>query len=171
MDFSDALRRWLDQRTPSNLEALFDAIQSDTTYRDLCEAERTAAPLLAQGRFDEARAAVSAWMPGAWFSPSTHLLLAIAHRGAGDEEAAAREERWADIGMHLIRSSGDGSSGRPFDVLRINDSWDLVASRGEEVVQQSSEFFGGQLVDRLVTSGGSELWFRLRNNGFRQAAA
>lgn len=126
-----------------------------------------ASSLLRRAEFARARDRVLDGMPGWFLSPAAHNLLALAHRGTGNEDAAAGERALSGLGLRIILDSGTGSRLQPWTVLRVSDEYDLAMLNQKRVAGQSTP---DGTHDSLVCSDGTTYWFRLHRPA-RTAAA
>lgn len=170
MAFQPLLRSWIDTQSDGSLELLLDEIQAQDNYSDHSDVATTVVPLLDAGSYAEARDELLSWMPGLFFSPSTHGLLARAYAGLDETEAAGQEQNFAMISLRLILGSGRGTRDQPWRVLRINDEYDVLAAHGSRAVRQAAFDADGQILDLLETADGRSWWFALRNSGRKDVA-
>ncbi len=98
-------------------------------------------------------------MPGAFFSPMAHAVLASAYDGQGDAARARRERRMAQLAMSAILSSGDGSRERPWAVLRVSDEYDVLRAQERTSRSQRTVTRAGRELDHHVCDDGTEAWF------------
>lgn len=98
-------------------------------------------------------------MPGAFFSPSAHGLMAAAFSALGDERRADGEQRTARLAMASIIRTGDGTAQRPWSVLRISDEYDVLRRRRRTSQRQTKVTHDGKHLDRHQLDDGSEAWF------------
>lgn len=156
--YADLVTAYLDDPGPDTLGPLRRAVRGSAGFTpdlDLDEADR----LLAEGSYAAAAAELQRSMPGAIFSPSTHLRLATALERSGHGRTAARERRVARAALRSIRSTGDGSTQHPWSVLRINDEYDMLRALGKTPVRQSLLRRGGRDIDRHETTDGGVYHF------------
>lgn len=171
MTFADVLDRWLSDASPTNLEAVRDAVQTDPRYSSGTELASRVVPLLERGAHAQARDVLIGAMPGAFLSPMAHSLLARAHLALGDERQALQERSLARAAMVSILTSGDGSRDRPWVVLRISDEYDVMGAMGLSVGAQRVEQPPGRVLDEIIDTDDGHWWFELRHEGRRRKEA
>lgn len=159
-DFSDLLVSYLTQPDPDLLEQLHTSIETMPNFdRDLFIAPQ-ADRLAAQGDWAGLVEMLEGLMPGALLSPGVHARLGMAHAELGDEAAARREDTFAQVAMSSALSTGDGSAGRPWRVLRVCDEYDLLGALEKETngvrTQRAAD---GRMVDVHSCVDGSEVHF------------
>lgn len=158
--FGELVSSYLAERTPESLDRLRRAIRDDATFDtglDLAAASES----LRTGRAADAARDVSARMPGAFFSPSAHALLAAAFGALGDDARHERESALAAEALVSLRSTGDGTELSPWVVLRVSDEYDLLRAAGRRSVGQRLVDVAGVPCDRHELDDGSTVWFRL----------
>lgn len=145
--------------TPAALAALRAHIRASPNFdADLVPLE-VIGPLASMGQHSELVTALSSLMPGALLSPSAHAGLAGALRRSGDPEGALREASLSRLALDSILSTGDGSSGSPYSVLRISDEYDVVLCLGRRTRSQALVEERDRTVDRHSCTDGSTLFF------------
>lgn len=162
MTFSETAPAFLEDPTPERLDALRADIRSASDYDYLVEFERVVRPLLAAHDPQRAIDLLMDLMPAIFLSPSAHALLAEAYAQLSDERGVARERALTKASLDSILSTGDGSAGRPWSVLLVQDEYDVLASHGKVSRRQELiESVEGRFLDRHECSDGTELWFAL----------
>ena len=156
---SDLAADYARSRDPESLGRLQDAVRQAPGYTPDLEIERVAVPLLERGAYAEVLTLVEGSMPGAFFSPTAHGLLAAAHDGLGDVDRARRETGIARLALGSILDSGDGSAERPWRVLRVSDEYDVLRSQGRVSTLQRFVTRGDRDLDHHRCTDGSEAWF------------
>lgn len=151
------------------LTRLQERVRSARNYTPNLDVERDVQPLLARGAHAEIVALVSGLMPGAYFSPSAHTILAAAHEALGEDELARREQRIARTALAAILDSGDGTAERPWRVLRVSDEYDVLRSQGRRSADQRFVTRDGTDLDHHRCEDGSEAWFDVSLLGIRTA--
>ena len=153
--FGDVWDEWCGRRSSTTLRELRDAIVSQPRDdRALGEATQ----LLREARFGDAQRRMLAAMPRWFLSPGAHNLLALTHKGLGNEDAAADERALSGLGLRTIAESGDGTRFRPWIVLRVSDEYDVCMAGGKHPTGQST--YDGDL-DRIDCHDGTTAWFRI----------
>lgn len=146
-------------RDPASLQDLRLAVRRSRTYRADLDVLAQTAPLLARGAHAEVVELLRDLMPGAFFSPSAHAVLGAAFEALGDEPRAARERRTSHLALTSILESGDGSTERPWSVLRISDEYDVLRAQGRTSREQLLVTRAGRELDQHRCRDGSEAWF------------
>lgn len=146
-------------RDPDALHRLRAAVRRSPTYRADLDVPTDAAPLLKCGAYADLAELVRALMPGAFFSPSAHAVLAAAYEGLGDRVRAERERRTSRLALSSVLATGDGSADRPWSVLRISDEYDVLRAQGRTSREQWLVTRQGQDLDHHLCDDGSEAWF------------
>lgn len=159
----DALAQLIESylRTPddANRRRVRDVLASRGNYDPEVSVERAAAPYLSTGSYAEVVQHLLDLMPGAMLSPVAHRLLADAYAQLGDAAAARHQTTLADLSMAALLASGNGSSTRPWAVLRVSDEHDVVAHFGRTSVHRRYEERDGRLLDVHVADDHSLVWF------------
>ncbi len=157
--YGDLVAAHLAEPTPESLEALRAAVRAAPGFDPELRVRERAEELLAAGQYDDAVQAVEATMPGSIFSPAAHAILATAFGRTGRSADASRHARLARAALDSILSTGDGSRGRPWSVLRISDEYDVVDSLGTRPSSQSLVRDEARTIDLITCQDGRELHF------------
>ena len=104
--FADLATAYAESRDPADLQRLRLAVRRSRSYRPDLDIARLTAPLQERGADAEIVAAIRDLMPGAFFSPAAHAVLAAAYEGMGDATRARRERRTSQLAMASILTSG-----------------------------------------------------------------
>lgn len=166
MEFSDLMETYLLDPNPTHLDALRAAVMASPTYDPMVSlsALTTAAKGSSSSAEETARLleeAIWAKMPGLFLSPRAHTLLGQSYRALGREADAVREEKIAALAFTGIRGEGDGSEAAPFEVLRVEDEYDVFSySRLRPTGQELRETEHGAFDVHLLEDG-TAVWFRL----------
>lgn len=99
-------------------------------------------------------------MPGAFFSPITHQMLATAYEAIGRSRKANREHALARVAISSILNTGDGTAERPWSVLRISDEYDVLRVKGQTSQSQSLVEQNGRVCDRHECMDGNNAVLR-----------
>lgn len=153
------VRAHLADPTGGTLEPLRDAVRSAPGFDPELRVREQVDPLLREGRWADAAAALEASMPGALLSPAAHAMLATALRRTGRPDAAARHARLARAALDGILTTGDGTAERPWSVLRLSDEYDVVDSLGTRPASQGLLGDGPRRIDRIECQDGRTLHF------------
>lgn len=156
---ADLAGDYADRRDEESLQRLRRVVLRDPGHDpglDLL-AETAAARARADQR--DVLASVTRHMPGAFFSPTAHLLLSGAHEALGEVERAARERRTARLALDSILGTGDGSLERPWSVLRVSDEYDVLRARRRTSRRQTQVNRQGRALDHHRLDDDSEAWF------------
>lgn len=156
---SDLAVAYAESRSVDDLVRLREAIRTSPGFDPGLDVVGAVAPLFAKGAHDEVLAVVRDLMPGAFFGPSAHAALGAAHEALGDETRARRERRTQALALDSILSTGDGTRGHPWSVLRISDEYDVLRSQRRASSVQTLVVDGDRSLDRHVCDDGTEAWF------------
>tara|TARA_R110002096_G_scaffold403766_4_gene601372 strand:- start:7679 stop:8212 length:534 start_codon:yes stop_codon:yes gene_type:complete len=116
--------------------------------------------LLKEAKFEEVVARIKQVMtPNFLLSPSTHLRLAAAYEGTGDQEKCELERAIGRALIKGIQESGKGTPEEPYKVTRTSDEYDLLYFEGLKFESQSLREVDGRRMDVLKTKEGREIWF------------
>jgi hypothetical protein len=159
--YRDLVSDYLADPGPAALDRLRAAARTAPNFTaDLdVTLDRTVAPLIASGAYDEAVTALEDLMPGALLSPSAHGALSQALGRSGRTEDAEREATVARAALDGILATGDGSAEHPWSVLRVGDEYDVLRSLRRTRTRQTLVRDAGRTIDVLVCDDGSELHF------------
>lgn len=146
-------------RDPEVLQRLRLAVRHSSTFSPHLDLAHETTPLLARGDHAEIIELVHGRMPGAFFSPEAHTILAAAYEALGDATRAVRERRTAQLALAAILSSGDGSVDRPWTVLRVSDEYDVLRAQRRTSRSQRKVVRHERALDHHVCDDGSEVWF------------
>ncbi len=146
-------------RDAGSLHELREAVRRSPNFRPDLDVPAATAPLLAREAYDDVVGLVDDLMPGAFFSPAAHAVLAGAHEAAGRPDRARKERRIAQLAMAAILGSGDGSADRPWAVLRVSDEYDVLRSQDRVSRRQTLVTRDGRDLDHHVCDDGTEAWF------------
>lgn len=166
MELSDLMEAYLLDPSPAHLDALRAAVMASPTFDPMVSlrALTTAAQDPGDSPEETARrieGALRAMMPGLLLSPRAHTLLGRSYRMLGREADAVREEKIAALAFTGIRGDGDGGAAAPFEVLRVEDEYDVFSySRLQPIGQELRETEDGAFDVHLLEDG-TEVWFRL----------
>lgn len=108
-----------------------------------------------QGFLDEGRALV----PNYLLSPRFHLMRSFALKQIGDEESSEMEAAMCMVCVQGIRSTGDGSEGNPWLVLRTSDEYDVLQHLNHTPQKQALVRKEERALDRIECEGGDVFWF------------
>jgi hypothetical protein len=97
--------------------------------------------------------------PNLLLSPGAHLLLSVALRSEGNEQAADVERLICFRCVEGVQLTGAGTAESPYLVLRTSDEYDLLSALDKRLASQHLVHDNGKSFDRLVCDDGSELWF------------
>lgn len=158
MAFKDAAADYIEDPTAARLAALREEILASRSYTPTPRFPLEARRLAVEGRHWEVINLVGEWMPGAFLSPSAHTLLADALDAVGDHEEAGRERFLTRLAVQTILRSGDGSSGHPFVVLRVDDEYDLLRWTRRTPISQRLAITQEEPRD-VITHDRGESWF------------
>lgn len=158
--FGDLVSAYLAERTPGALTRLRREILAQPTF-DAGLDLGAASQALREGRAADVVEDVSARMPGAFFSPSAHALLAAAFSVLGEEAQHDRESTLSREALASVRSTGAGSESSPWEVLRVSDEYDLLHALGRRSTRQQLVAVDGRPADRHELDDGSTVWFRV----------
>ena len=168
MTFPNIMEDFLRDPTPEHRDRLRPAIMDAPRYDPLV----SIASLLAEGSgtdtsTDEATAARAVidtiWehMPALFLSPQAHLHLARAYSTVGAHKYSERERKLAALSLDSIRGDGTGGEDSPFQVLRVEDEYDLLASSRLRSVGQTLRESDESAFDIHTLEDGASLWFEL----------
>ncbi|MFD4007467.1 hypothetical protein [Brachybacterium sp. GU-2] len=166
MTLWDLMETYLLEPIPAHLDALRTAVTASPTYAPMISLHAlTAAAEGPSGTAEEVAARlerdITSHMPGLLLSPRAHSLLGRSHRTLGREADAVREEKIAALSFAGIRGEGDGGEAAPFEVLRVEDEYDVFScSRLRPTGQVLRETDHGAF-DVHTLEDGTEVWFRL----------
>lgn len=150
---------YAERRDAESLHALRTEVLRSPGYDAGLNLLSEVAELLEDDDYAAVISRVRGHMPGAFFSPAAHALLATSHEALGDTTRASRERRAATLAMESILTSGDGTSDRPWSVLRISDEYDVLRARGRKSTRQTYVTRRGRELDHHRLDDGSEAWF------------
>ncbi|NLA28513.1 MAG: DUF4919 domain-containing protein, partial [Propionibacterium sp.] len=115
---------------------------------------------VASGQFEGLLRAINSVLPGVFLSPSAHFWLAQAYEGLSDQTGKERELAIAGLVTAKLLGSGDGTEGRPYRVLMIQDEYDIVAALGEVPHATQLVRSEGRVCD-VVHCDEKSYWFEL----------
>ena len=159
MSLTDTVLRYLQAQTEENFMAVRAEIASVPGFSPYANFEAEALVLVEQREFEEALAGLKAMMPGGFFSPGLHDLLAHIHDLMNNAEEARNETYLALAVLNGILATGDGSEARPYLVLQISDEYDVLKALGKVSGAQSLLQRQGKVLDRHACHDGNVLWF------------
>lgn len=166
MNLSDLMETYLLDPTPAHLDALRAAVMASPTYDPMVSLRALTAAAEGSGGSAEEVAArleedIRSRMPGLLLSPRAHTLLGRSLRALGREADAVREEKIAALAFAGIRGESNGGETAPFEVLRVEDEYDVFSfSRLRPTGQELRETEHGAF-DVHTLEDGTEVWFRL----------
>jgi len=161
MTISEQFRRYALHPEPATLHPLQAAIVSAANFDPLVLIEMTIDPLLQVGDHQGVIDALHKQMPGVFLSPTAHAFLSESHTALGDTAAARREEQVARLALRSITTSGTGSHGQPYRVLRVSDEYDTLRLLQKKSTSQREVEEGNRSFDVHTTDDGTEVWFEL----------
>ena len=159
--------RFLERPTSRRFLEARDAVLGSQDFRAATGKELDEiATLLEAHKFEEAKSAVEAYLPRLYLSPRVHLFAAKSLQGMWDDESARigdnsiqKEREYAKNCLDAIYASGDGTSERPFLVLRVEDEYDLISALDKQVFRQMLVRDQGKSYDVFEFADGSTFWF------------
>ena len=147
---------------PTGAAAARDAIAEHPEHAVEVDFEARAHRLLDAGDAGSVVTLFRQHLPSVLLSPGAHLALATAFEQLGERAQAEREREVARLGVEAVTESGDGSSDRPWVVLRVGDEYEVLAALGRRVTSQRLGVSqDGELVDELTCDDGSVCCFVL----------
>lgn len=150
--------RYAESPGPQTLGALRTTVRGAANFGADARLRAEVAAHRAAGDDEAVVRSVRAAMPGAFFSPGAHGLLAQAYAALGDEERAGRERRIARLALASVLRTGDGTAERPWSVLHLADEYDVLQAIGRTSTAQRLVRRGERRYD-VHTCGADELWF------------
>lgn len=166
MELSDLMATYLLDPSPAHLDALRAAVMASPSYDPMVSLSALTTAAQGSGGSAEETArlteeTIRAKMPGLLLSPRAHTQLGRSYRALGREADAVREEKIAALAFTGIRGEGDGSEAAPFEVLRVEDEYDVFSfSRLRPTGQDLRETEDGAFDVHLLEDG-TAVWFRL----------
>ena len=136
-------------------QAVTSSPEYDPSSDDVSEVQQ----LFEEGKYEEARAKAFAVM-GKWLlSPRLHLLVSLAARKLGDEQAAQMENIIASACAEGILGTGDGTEEKPYLVTSTGDEYDILQYLQKTLSVQALVHSGDRTLDRMTCTDGTVLHF------------
>jgi hypothetical protein len=107
------------------------------------------------GMRDLAQRVTDNWM----LTPYLHEALALAHKKLGDESLSALEVELFKACAQGVLLTGEGSMAKPFEVVRVDDAYGVLAYLGREWVEEGDLVNGAAHGRVLICADGTEYWF------------
>lgn len=173
MKFSKIMEDYVLAPSAQKLKALQKAILEDSTYDPMVQigsligGGATSASSFSEFSSVRVRSAqstvdvIGSHMPGLFLSPQAHARLAQAYEVLGRVDDVVREQKLAAIALDSIRQSGTGAHGAPYEVLRVQDEYDILSASGLRPTDQAQQEDNDGVFDVLTVEDGSTFWFRL----------
>ena len=139
--------------------AFREKVISSDEYQPYSDEVDRAGKLYAEEKLEEARDAIQGGMRNLILSPRAHQLLGLLNHKLGDEKSAQMEMMIGYACLEGIFATGDGSSEKPYIVVRTSDEHDIIEHFEKELKQQSLVRSGDKHLDRIECTDGSEYWF------------
>lgn len=102
-------------------------------------------------------------MPNLLLSPRAHMLASIVAGKLGEVKTSDAERYIALACLQGILSTGDGTSAKPYTVLRTSDEYDVLQYLEKQLARQSLHERKGRHLDCLQTTDGEKIWFDIQD--------
>lgn len=161
MTLPQSLMEFMDSPTVENLSALRRDIRQAHNFDPMLQITGAVQALMDEGNHVRALEVINDTLPGSLLSPSTHVMASECFRLLGDQDSADREATLADVSVRCVTITGSGTREEPWQALRINDQYDVMAVLGMEPVAHQQYREGERIIDVHTTSQDQEVWFEL----------
>ena len=153
------LECFLENPSPENFLRLRAATAATKDYLPYGRKPEEVGEFLARGDFSRAQATLVALMPGYFLNPGIHTLLSFIRHKLGDEAGAGVEFDFGVSFLSGILSTGDGDEIHPYQVLYVNDEYDVLEHLSKKSHSQSLVSEGHRMLDRHDCEDGAKVWF------------
>lgn len=140
------------------LGALRSGVRGAHNYPGPAALRRTVSELRTRGDHGGVVQALREAMPGAFFAPWVHGVLAQAYAALGDDDRAEKERRISRLAFESILRTGNGTRDEPWTVLHLSDEYDVLDALGRPSSAQRLVVDGDHRFD-VHTCGDEEAWF------------
>jgi Domain of unknown function (DUF4919) len=139
--FRQLRERYLDSGIASFYDEIFLELQDAVERRQL----------------NDALLSLYVHMPRILLTPRAHWWAATLENELNGTDVAQLEQDIGDRLLEGIMGTGAGSRAKPFQVLRVDDEYDVLSALGKTFASQA--LFADPRCDVITCSDASELWF------------
>jgi hypothetical protein len=160
LDFiRDPLNRFLKNPQPDRFLELRSAYQKSSIYTPYENYTASAFPLLDREQYTEALQFLLSVLPKWFLNPGIHHVLAYTNHKLARIDEESLENKIAQLLLHGIRSSGNGSEARPYLILYVDDEYEVLESLGKKSRLQQLVEKDACSFDVQICQDGDSVWF------------
>jgi Domain of unknown function (DUF4919) len=154
-------KRLLEEPTMENFISVRDGLAASELYDPYSNDFHLMKTKILEGDFAGSLQVFTGSLPNLLLSPGAYICLSIAAGELGHKEKSEWAKAVAHFLMSALLNTGDGSEGKPFVVLRVEDEYDLLMALKKKCGAQFLLFNSKsqRVLDRFICTDESEVYF------------